>query len=87
MARLDRRTLLKLFGPGAAVLSIGHSESRTAQAGGAKFASNKYQTFQPGVYFEWEKKMIEERLEQAKTPTGRCRRLEVEKAREAEIRQ
>ena len=39
-----------------------------ASSGGSKFTSRKYQTFQPGVYLDWERKMIEERLEQAKNP-------------------
>jgi hypothetical protein len=68
MARLGRRTLLKLLGQGAAVLGVAHSGAAPTQAGGAKLASRKYQTFQPGIYLEWEKKMIEERLEQAKNP-------------------
>ena len=75
MSKFDRRGFLKLLGQGTAALGVGmglSSQSARAQTGGGKPYKNiKYQTFQPGVYFDWEKAMIEERLEQARNPKPR----------------
>jgi hypothetical protein len=48
---------------------MGLSGKALAQTGGGKpFKNVKYQTFQPGEYFRWEKSMLEERFEQARNP-------------------
>jgi hypothetical protein len=80
VSKFNRRTFNRLLSGSAAGIYAGLSGSAWVSAGeaakaasaGTKFVSRKYQTFQPGVYLDWEKKMIEERLEQAKNP-GRVR--------------
>jgi len=70
MPEYNRRAFLKVMGQGSAALGVGLSTSAAwAQTGGGKkFVSRKYQTFQPGEYFDWEKEMIEQRLAQAENP-------------------
>ena len=75
MNTFGRRTFLKLLGQGTAVLGMGLSSKAWAQtgrastsSGGQKFTSGKYQIFEPGVYFDWEKKMVEERLVRPEIP-------------------
>lgn len=66
MAELDRRSFLRLFGQGTAVLSMGLSGKAWAakeKAGsGIESTKGKYQIFQPGEYLDWEKKMVDERM-------------------------
>lgn len=78
MSRLNRRTFLKLMGQGTAAFGMGFSlsaggacareESGTTAGTGSKDTSGKYQIFQPGEYFEWEKAMVEERLANVENP-------------------
>jgi len=78
MAKLDRRTFIKYLGGGAAVLGAGMglplSSCNQQQAGkstggeavsGSEKTAVKFQTFQPGEYFDWEKSIIEERFAKA----------------------
>ncbi len=73
MNKFDRRFFLKLMGKGTAALGIGMGIStrtvfaKTDSANAASIASakGKYQTFNPGEYLDWEKKVVEERLAQA----------------------
>jgi hypothetical protein len=76
MSDFNRRTFIRLLGQGAAVLGAGLSGKTWAQTGGsntsakaisaAKSTTGKYQTFQPGIYLDWEKAMVEERVAIAK---------------------
>ena len=75
MYKFNRRTFLKLLGQGTAALGMGMGVSGRAWArtGGAtkaasvtKSTKGKYQIFQPGVYLDWEKEIIEEKWALAK---------------------
>lgn len=78
MYKFDRRQFIKLMGRGSAALGMGFSlgglaacakeESGPGTGAVSESTSGKYQIFQPGEYLDWEKSMIEERLEQAKNP-------------------
>jgi hypothetical protein len=72
MSHVNRRTFIKLLGQGTAALGMvmgisgkGAQAQTTAARTTAKTASKstagKYQIFQPGVYLDWEKEMVEER--------------------------
>lgn len=69
MQEFNRRRFLKLVGQSTAVLGIGLPFNSLAQAGNAKAKTTtevgKYQVFQPGDYFDWEKGIIEERIARA----------------------
>jgi hypothetical protein len=78
MSELNRRTFMKFLGQGSAIFGIGlssrglwaqtkgSSQPETKVASTTKGGSVKYQVFQPGKYFDWEKKAIEERFASAK---------------------
>lgn len=77
MFKFDRRQFIKLLGQGSAALGMGFSlgalsscakEESSTKGAISENTSGKYQIFQPGEYLDWEKKMIEERMEQAKNP-------------------
>ena len=72
MSKLSRRTFLRLMGQGTAVVGMGLSGGALFQTGCAKAketdTSGKYQIFQPGEYFDWEKAVIEERLAKVEKP-------------------
>jgi hypothetical protein len=71
MSNLNRRTFVRLLGQCAAVLGMGisgkeafadTSAARTMAKAASKKTAVKYQIFQPGVYLDWEKDMVEERM-------------------------
>ena len=68
MPKLNRRTFLKLLGQGSAALGLGMGLSGKAMAktGSTGSRNVRYQTFQPGEYFDWEREMVEERFALAK---------------------
>lgn len=76
MSGLNRRKFIGLLGKGTAALGLGFSlssgtscakeESGTTAGPETKEENVKYQTFYPGEYFDWEKDVVEERLEQVK---------------------
>ncbi len=74
MSGLDRRTFMKLLGSGTAALGMGISGSAWGQGESVKAKTGnvmrttkaKCQTFKPGQYFDWEKKIIEEKFAIAK---------------------
>lgn len=75
MSEFDRRTFLKRMGKGAAVLGITGAatgavwpKTGVAKAAVKDGAGRKYQTFQPGQYFDWEKKYIEKNIKTAANP-------------------
>jgi hypothetical protein len=77
MSNFNRRGFLKLMGHGTAVLGVGLSTGGlfsgrgTARAAEKTATKAKYQIFQPGEFLDWEKRMVEERLEQAKNPRAK----------------
>jgi len=76
MSDLNRRTFIRLLGQGTAALGMGmgisgrraYAKTGVAQTAStaAKGTAGKYQVFQPGVYLDWEKAIVEERMEVVK---------------------